>query len=559
MKKIFVIFLAAAVAAGIFTSCNQDLLEIEQKGVMNTDSFYANADDEDAESLIAPVYRTMWTGIYGTSMYLGVILEDGDHLCGGGSYSDGGTSRYSYYWCMTPSGGHPVTLYTQIYRAIYWANMIVEKLDNTEGSAVKSRVIAEAKFLRAMALMQGIQAFGTPPFMSSVEIENPANGDPAEMWAWIEDNFNEAAAALPSKASKAGQEAIGGRATKEAALAYLGKAQLLQGKYSEASTTLQKVKSSELYGLESDFSIISKAASDWSEENIFEYNAYNDPTTYSTQGDMRCMYLHTRSSFCNVAGDGWGTGWGFGNPSLEFVEFMKEHDAASDGYSSRFNATMVSYNDYQAINGANGLAVSPWIDNVGYIGRKFYFWKSDLIEGSGDAAPRNARWHKNWVYMRYSEVLLDIAEAEAWQGKTSGIGLECLNLVRERAGLSALSALSQDAVKDERRAELWGENGDRFYSLVRWGDAASVLKEVGKYRYEFYAPTRSTEVDANADYPVVSSKAEGEATGRKTFIVKYLDPIYGSTAGFKVGKDELWPFPESEILINPNLTQNPNW
>lgn len=548
-----------ALSAILFSGCSQDNLEIEQKGVLNTDKYYAEADDSEAESLIASVYNTLWSGVYGTALYICLTTEDGDHLCGGGSYSDGGSLRYNYYNCASPTQGYHTNLYTQIYRAIYWSNMIVEKLNNEGNSAVKNRVIAEAKFIRALSLMMGIRVFGTPPFVPTTDSKDPANGDPAQMWGWIESNLNEAASVLPSKSGLGGQESIGGRATKEAAIAYLGKAQLLQGKNAEASATLQRVKASNLYALVSDFAALSHATSDFCSEYVFEQNSYNDPTTYSTQNDIRCIYLHIRSSFMNVASDGWATGWGFCPPSREFVEFMKEHESVGGGYSSRYNGTIISYNDYEKKAGANGLAVSPWIDNVGYIGLKSMFWAADKIAGSEAGHPRNARHHKNWVFLRYAEVLLDLAEAEALQGNSTGVGLNALNEVRTRAGLNPLASMTMQDVKDERRAELWGENGDRIFSLIRWGDAAQTLKDVGKYRYEFYAPTRSTVTDEDADYPVFSSKEEGQASGRKTYIVKYLDPIYGATAGYKAGKNEYWPFPESETLVNPNLKQNPGW
>ena len=558
MKR-YIIAISIAIAALFFSACSQELLEVEQKGVLATDAFYANASDEDAEALITPIYRTLWSGVYGTPYYVNLVTEDGDHLCGGGSYSDGGAMRYNYYNSATPSNGSHTTLYTQIYRAVYWSNMIVEKLANEENSSVKNRVIAEAKFSRALAMLVGIQVFGNPPLVPTTDTEDPANGDKDELWNWVETNFREAAAVLPSKSGKGGQAAIGGRATKEAALAYLGKALLLHGKYADASTELQKVVSSNLYELIPDFIQLSKASSDFCSEYVFEYNNYNDPTTYSTQNDLRCMYLHLRSSFINVAGDGWTTGWGFCPPSKEFVDFMKEHDAVDGGYSNRFHGSIISYRDYQQIDGANGLAVSPFIDNVGWLGLKYYFWKADKIEGSEAGHPRNARYHKNWVFLRYAEVLLDLAEAEALQGKTSGAGLDALNLVRTRAGLAALGTLSMDAVKDERRAELWGENADRILGLIRWGEAAQTLKDVGKYRFEFYANTRSTVADDTDDYPVFATVEEGKASGKSNYIVKYLDPIYGSTAGFKAGKNEVWPFPESETLVNPNLKQHAAW
>jgi hypothetical protein len=81
------------------------------------------------------------------------------------------------------------------------------------------------------------------------------------------------------------------------------------------------------------------------------------------------------------------------------------------------------------------------------------------------------------VYLRYAEVLLDYAEAVAMGGTNgSGLsGLQALNLVRERAGLTDAPSLDMDnvtyGVKAERRAELYYE-GSRFIDLVRWGDAS---------------------------------------------------------------------------------------
>jgi hypothetical protein len=65
-------------------------------------------------------------------------------------------------------------------------------------------------------------------------------------------------------------------------------------------------------------------------------------------------------------------------------------------------------------------------------------------------------------------------------GGTNGSGLsglQALNLVRERAGLTDAQSLDMDnvtyGVKAERRAELYFE-GSRFIDLVRWGDAPKV-------------------------------------------------------------------------------------
>jgi hypothetical protein len=51
----------------------------------------------------------------------------------------------------------------------------------------------------------------------------------------------------------------------------------------------------------------------------------------------------------------------------------------------------------------------------------------------------------------------------------------CLDEVRSRAGLGSIP-VSPDNIKAERRKEFVGE-GMRFWDLIRWGDAATVLTE----------------------------------------------------------------------------------
>jgi hypothetical protein len=113
----------------------------------------------------------------------------------------------------------------------------------------------------------------------------------------------------------------------------------------------------------------------------------------------------------------------------------------------------------------------------------------------------------NMKVIRYAEVLLGYAEAilNGAAEKANITGLQAINKVRERAGLQAISALSFDAIVHERRVELALE-GFRFHDLVRWGIAKEVLG-----------------------------------------------------ADFNVNHDEYMPIPLNEILLNPNLEQNPGY
>ena len=69
-----------------------------------------------------------------------------------------------------------------------------------------------------------------------------------------------------------------------------------------------------------------------------------------------------------------------------------------------------------------------------------------------------------------------LMEAEAL-GATGTRAQALLDALRARVGLASVP-VTLAAIKAERRRELAGE-GHRFFDLVRWGDAASVLASRG--------------------------------------------------------------------------------
>ena len=97
----------------------------------------------------------------------------------------------------------------------------------------------------------------------------------------------------------------------------------------------------------------------------------------------------------------------------------------------------------------------------------------------------------------------------------------------------------QYGVKAERRAELYCD-GARFIDLVRWGDAASVLKDTGKQRFNFVGyKDGNNNVRQDPSQWVVESFAT-EGTGWQD-------------------KYKAFPYPFSDVTANENLVQNPGW
>ena len=151
----------------------------------------------------------------------------------------------------------------------------------------------------------------------------------------------------------------------------------------------------------------------------------------------------------------------------------------------------------------------------------------------------------NWYILRFADVLLLLAEAEAHisDGVLSQSVLNnTINLVRERAGIVPYLASGDSnkewvldtpekvyqAIYDERTLELAFE-GHRWFDLVRSGKAVEVMNQHFTNFYNAYTSNSSPNVN---NYYMKSEKFE---------IDQYCT---------------LFPIPSQEIRSNPNLRQN---
>ena len=88
MKKNLIKISALIFGLTLSFSCNQDLLDIKQKGVIEFDNYYANAGPDEAESLIAAVYYQYYAQLtyITTHIFLDVLSDDNE--AGGNAFSD---------------------------------------------------------------------------------------------------------------------------------------------------------------------------------------------------------------------------------------------------------------------------------------------------------------------------------------------------------------------------------------------------------------------------------------------------------------------------------------
>lgn len=540
MKKILILALTLVLASSL-VSCT-DMLENPRKGALDFSTYYANATGDDAEKLIARAYNLYFGGPESSQVLNFFEIISDDISCGGGTYADN-ANRYRDADELTSQVSDWVfnnrsTLYGNSYSCIYQCNLIIEKIPESSDAKI-NKVKAEAKFLRAVCMFELMRTWHNPPFADHIFTSDDMyapNGDPKVMIDWVLENLAEAAQGLPSLAVKGGQIAIGGRATVAAAQAFAGKAALWYGtqyndkEYVEkAIEPLKSIINSGKYGLIANPADLLRVKSDWCEEYIFEQNCAESSSNKTIQNDNRHTWRSLRADNINVPSSIHGYGWGFCNPTQEFVDFMKEHDGEN---SPRFKSKILSYEDLLAMNynGAKGMKPGMQYPNcVGYFNATSLMWEEDLYTETG-----NNFWSRaNNPIIRYAEVLLMYAEAQFLANNDSdGSGLNALNEVRNRAGLEPLNALTLQSVQDERRAELFGET-ERWFDIIRWKVADDVLKDAGKQRYAFkgYKP-------GTTEYNIEVTNGQGNGWN-----------------------DKYWelPFGSIHLQANPSIEQHQGW
>ncbi|MFC4874708.1 RagB/SusD family nutrient uptake outer membrane protein [Negadavirga shengliensis] len=190
--------------------------------------------------------------------------------------------------------------------------------------------------------------------------------------------------------------------------------------------------------------------------------------------------------------------------------------------------------------------------------------------------------------MRYAEVLLNYAEARAELGTLTQAAWELtIGKLRERAGLTDTGMPSSAdnylmgtyfpeisdplllEVRRERGIELCLE-GFRFDDLVRWrkGELLEMPHD------GMYVPEMDTAYDLNSDgnpdVAFVTQTPQNPAEGVYYFIIDgNQHKLTGQSNGKIIAMDNFvrrfedhqyfYPIPFDEIVLNPNLEQNPGW
>ncbi len=511
MKRIITI---TTILLVVFTGCKRDFDEANPNA-LTIENFWKSSDDavRGVNAVYSTFYRT--PALYSRWMFYHGILKSDE---GFGSGGDLGLNNLVSFNQTDYNMGLTALTWETLYVGVFRANQVIANVPAIEmDDNLKKRVIAEAKFLRALFYFNLTLYFARPPLMlePSQPLDVPRNATSAEAYAQVAKDLNEAIPDLPTIYPPSDL----GRSTKGAAYALLGKTYLQQKMYGpaeEAFRWLVTAPGRAIYDLTDDYRDNFIISRENNEESVFEIQ-FNENLVESTDDDVDETRVNNTGTSISQFFAPPGIGFNDGAARRWLTdEFLQENTALGDrdprlAASFIYNntdpagpaATMVYGQTFASRYGNGPDANGVWF-------RKLLndHWKNE----EGFRSPNNYR------LIRYADVLLMYAECLHGLNRT----LEAypfVDEVRERAGLLPLSVAKPgltgtpflEQLKHERITELAGE-GWRWADLLRWGDLNSTLK------------TR--------------------------------DPEF---TNFEVGKHEYYPIPQRDLDLNPNLTPNPGY
>jgi tetratricopeptide (TPR) repeat protein len=531
MKKIVNYFLGVILLFG-FTGCS-DFLEQPTLGQENLDTYF-QTDEECLKQLTGCYASIFWNDWwYVSAFYLQTDMAT-DDLWMGNTTQDQGEWQQVPNYENPKQDGKLKNFWQYRYDGILRSNIVINKVTESPiQNDLRKRMIAEAKFLRAFHYFELVKNFGGVPVILEMQMPSDMKGvtrkSTEETYAQIEQDLKEAIPDLPLRSQYPLTDL--GRATKGAAMGYLGKAYVYQGKYKEAEETLKALIDSKEYDLiktpgtnGSAFGNVWSVEYNNSVESLFEVQ-YNSDTNYDLGGRLSV-----------VAGSRDDGGWAWGLPTSNL-----EKAFIDAGDTERLRWTIVKHgDDVPGETNKKGLnyVITPASHKSARINRKFY------IPRAQRAVPYDANHNAlNHRLLRYADILLLYAEAANAQGHDTE-ARTALNEVRDRVSLSPVNASGtalRNAIRLERRLELAGEH-QRLYDIRRWTDdngkkvICNLLGPNGSFvRYNLHEstdPYETTNDKENSDKGI----------------------------NFQEDRDLLFPIPNIEVQLSEgSIVQNPNF
>lgn len=456
-----------AVLFATLFSCGEEFLDRPPLAQLTVGTFPES--EEDAVLATNAVYNILrsWNFHAGGFPILDIMS---DQATKGTNPGDGGSTAPFEDFSFDPFAGQISAWWATVYSGIRRANLVITEVPSIDmDEELRTRLVAEARFLRGYSYSVLVRAFGAVPLVTTVDAPLDLSRTEAET-VWSEVIFPDLEYALEHLPEKSEYpDADLGRVTKGATKALLARLYLFRGEFDLAETMALEVINSGQYQLEPNFGDAFSEDFEGGVESIWEIPAL--PENNANGGNQ---YANTWA----IRGTP-NRGWGFGRPAYSWITMMQANDDPRMDASVIFLGEVL---DGVVTEGEGPTPDTTYNEQGAIIEIEVYNQK---VWHSGAATQESFGHNKRNI--RYADVLLMAAEALNENGKSAD-ALPYLNEVRERARggnttiLPDISTTDQAALRqiiaDERNFELAFE-GLRFWDLIRTGKAAEVMGPLG--------------------------------------------------------------------------------
>jgi hypothetical protein len=174
--------------------------------------------------------------------------------------------------------------------------------------------------------------------------------------------------------------------------------------------------------------------------------------------------------------------------------------------------------------------------------------RSDIIANVPDDS--------GFIIFRYGEVLLNYAEAKYELDGT--VAYQQLNMLRSRAGMPEFTVNTQSS--DPGLVDYGYTISDELYEIRRERRVETALQTLRKQDWMRWAAHSLFKGKRFKGYPFKESEFPNyPAVLDENGLLDFQKSQLPNGLGFRPGQDYLESIPQTEIILNPNLTQNPGW
>ena len=441
------------------TSCGDSFFDLEPASSVTIDKVYKTASDYNVA--VIGCYAKLQSQV---NFYTECCEYRSDNLSLGAPTA-GTQDRYDIdHFTEKPSNGILSSYWANFNNNVYRCNLLLDQIDGANfAENLKNQYKGEAMFIRALNYFNMYRIWGGVPatkhVVSAAEALKVARYSDEQMFDLIAGDLKEIVDNnyLPETYSSADM----GRATSGAAKALLGKVYLTFHKWTEAKDIL-----SQLIG---KYQLVSPIA------QVFNVDNKNN------------------------------------NEIIFAVHFNKEIEGEGHSYwynltnaSDDTNQTSSLLNTFPTGDARKDLITYVQVEKNVRLMNKFYDTKSPTFKTVGN----------DQILLRYADVLLMYAEALneiQYDASEGSLALKYLNAVRQRAGISNLTAKQlptqekfRKGILVERQREFPYE-GQRWFDLVRMGFAKSVMAENGVEikDYQLLFPIPQQEIEKVGDKSIL--------------------------------------------------------